>query len=227
VKIAVFGTGVVGKTVGGRLAELGHDIVFGTRDRAATLARTEPDRFGAPPFANWLGEHPDVELASYADAAAAGELIVNATHGAGSLSALTAAGADALGTKIIIDISNPLDESTGFPPLLFVKDSDSLAEQLQRAFPQTRVVKTLNTITASVMIDPSIVGGGDHTIFVSGDDAEAKETVTGLLRGFGWSDVLDLGDLRTARGPELYVGFWLRMLPVTGGRGMFNVKVVR
>jgi predicted dinucleotide-binding enzyme len=227
VKIAVFGTGVVGQIVGGKLAELGHQIVFGTRDVAATLARTEPDHFGRPAFGAWLGEHPGIELASYPDAAAAGELIVNATNGSGSLPALTAAGAEALGTKIVIDIANPLDASTGFPPQLFVKDTDSLAEQLQRAFPQTRVVKTLNTVTAYVMVDPKTVGGGDHTIFVSGDDPAAKQTVTDLLHGFGWTDVLDLGDLSTARGPELYVGFWVRLLPVTGGQGMFNIKVVR
>lgn len=227
VKIAVFGTGVVGQTVGAKLAELGHEVVFGTRDTAATMARLEPDQFGRPAFPGWLGEHPGLELAAYPDAARTAELIVNATNGYGSLPALTAAGAENLGSKVIMDISNPLDGSAGFPPQLFVKDTDSLAEQLQRAFPQTRVVKTLNTVTAAVMVDPGQVGDGEHTIFVSGDDAAAKQTVTELLRSFGWTDILDLGDVSTARGPELYVGFWVRLLPVTGGRGMFNVKVVR
>jgi predicted dinucleotide-binding enzyme len=226
-KIAVFGTGMVGQTVGGRLAELGHQVVFGTRDPSASVARTEPDRFGTPAFGVWLGERTGIEVATFADAAGAAYLVVNATNGYGSLPAMSAAGADNLGSKVIIDISNPLDLSNGFPPSLFVKDTDSLAEQIQRTFPQARVVKTLNTLTANLMVDPKQLAGGDHTVFVSGDDAQAKQTVTDLLRSFGWTDVLDLGDLSTARGAELYVGFWARLLPATGGTGQFNIKVVR
>jgi predicted dinucleotide-binding enzyme len=226
-KIAVYGTGVVGQTVGGRLAELGHQVVFGTRDPSATRARTEPDHFGNPPFGVWLGERPGIELATFADAAGAADLVFNATNGYGSLPAMSAAGADNLGNKVIVDISNPLDLSNGFPPSLFVKDTDSLAEQIQRTFPHARVVKTLNTLTANLMVEPKQLAGGDHTVFVSGDDAQAKQTVTDLLRSFGWTDVLDLGDLSTARGAELYVGFWARLLPATGGTGQFNIKVVR
>lgn len=225
-KFAVFGTGTVGQAVGGRLAELGNEVVFGTRDPSATLARTGVDNYGNPAFGEWLGQHPGVELATFAEAAAAAEVVVNATNGYGSLAAL-AAGADHLDGKVIVDISNPLDFAQGFPPSLFVKDTDSLAEQIQRQFPQARVVKTLNTLTANLMIDPKQLAGGDHTVLVSGDDAQAKQVVTEMLRSFGWTDVLDLGDLSTARGAELYVGLWVRLLPATGGNGQFNIKVVR
>jgi 8-hydroxy-5-deazaflavin:NADPH oxidoreductase len=226
-KIAVFGTAVVGQTVGGKLAELGHQVVLGTRDVAASMARTGTDQFGRPPLPTWLAGQPAVTLASYPDAAAASELIVNATNGSGSIAALTAAGPDNLGTKVVVDIANALDFSGGFPPSLFVANTDSLSERLQRAFPQVRVVKTLNTVNAYVMVDPGQLGGGDHTVFVSGDDAAAKQTVTGLLTSFGWTDVFDLGDLSTARGPEMYVALWVRMLPVIGGENAFNIKVVR
>ena len=226
-KIAVFGTGTVGQAVGGRLAELGHDIVFGTRDPSDTLARAEPDRFGNPPFGVWLGQRPGMELASFADAAGAADLVVNATSGHGTMPALTAAGADSLGSKVILDLANPLDFSQGFPPNLFVKDTDSLAEQIQREFPHARVVKTLNTLTAELMVNPRQLAGGEHTVLVSGDDVAAKQVVTDILRSFGWTDILDLGGLSTARGAELYVGLWVHLLPVTGGQGRFNIKVVR
>jgi predicted dinucleotide-binding enzyme len=227
VKIAVLGTGVVGQSLGGRLAELGHQVVFGTREPDATLARTGPDQFGRPPFGAWLHEHPGIELATFADAAAQADLVVNATSGHGSLPALRAAGDDNLAGKVLVDISNALDFSAGFPPHLFVKDTDSLGEQIQREFPRARVVKTLHTVTASVMIGPKDLAGGDHTVFVSGDDPEAKQVVTDLLHSFGWTDVLDLGDLSTARGTEMYVGLWTRLLSATGGTGHFNIKVVR
>ena len=113
---------------------------------------------------------------------------------------------------MLLDISNPLDGSQGFPPTLFVKDTDSLAEQLQRAFPAARVVKSLNTMTAAVMVDPGRVSGGEHSVFVSGDDEEAKQTVASLLEDFGHTDVIDLGDLSTARGAEMYLPLWLRLM---------------
>ncbi|OLB75867.1 MAG: NADP oxidoreductase [Actinobacteria bacterium 13_2_20CM_2_71_6] len=226
-KIAVLGTGVVGQSIGGRLAELGHQVVFGTREPADTLARTQPDQYGRPPFAVWLRERPGIELTTFADAAGPAEIVVNATSGDGAMPALQAAGAPNLAGKVLIDITNPLDFSAGFPPTFFVKDTDSLGEQIQRAFPQARVVKTLNTVTAYVMISPKDLADGDHTVFVSGDDPQAKQVVIDLLRSFGWTDILDLGDLSTCRGTELYLALWTRLLPVTGGNGNFNIKVVR
>jgi predicted dinucleotide-binding enzyme len=224
--IAVLGTGTVGRTIAGKLAELGHEVVVGTRDPQATLARTDPDAMGNPPYAAWQADHPAVRLAPFAEAAALGELVVNATGGGGSLDALRQAGADNLAGKVLLDVSNPLDFSQGFPPSLFVKDTDSLAEQIQRAFSGARVVKSLNTMTAAVMVDPGLAGGGDHSVFVSGDDPGAKQAVVSLLEDFGHTDVIDLGDLSTARGAEMYLPLWLRLMGAVG-TPFFNIKVVR
>jgi len=223
--IAVLGTGMVGQAIAGRLHELGHSVVVGTRDPASTLARTEPDGMGNPPFAAWHAAHQGVALATFADAAAGAELVVNASNGNTSLELLRLAGAENLAGKPLLDIANPLDFSAGFPPTLFVKDSDSLAEQIQRAFPEAKVVKTLNTLTASLMVDPKSLGASS-TIFVSGDDAEAKATVVGLLESFGHDDVIDLGPLETARGTEMLLPIWLRLMGALG-TAQFNFKIVR
>jgi 8-hydroxy-5-deazaflavin:NADPH oxidoreductase len=225
-KIAVLGTGMVGRTIAGALAGLGHDVVIGTRDPKATLARTEPDMMGTAPFAQWHAANTGIGVAAFAEAAAGAELIVNATHGGGSLAALSAAGSGNLAGKIIMDIANPLDFSQGMPPSLNPVNTDSLGEQIQRAFPEARVVKTLNTMTASVMVDPARVAGGDHSVFVSGNDADAKAVVTELLKGFGHRDVIDLGDITTARGAEMLLPIWLRLWGALG-TGEFNFKIAR
>ena len=224
-KIAVLGTGIVGQAIAGRLHELGHTVVIGTRDPAATLARTEPDGMGNPPFSAWRAAHESVAVATLADAAASAELVVNASSGAVSLDLLGLAGADNLAGKVLVDIANPLDFSHGFPPTLFVKDTDSLGEQIQRAFPETKVVKTLNTLNASLMVDPKSLGESS-SIFVSGNDSQAKATVVSLLQSFGHDDVIDLGPLETARGTEMLLPIWLRLMG-TLGTGTFNFKIVR
>ena len=225
-KIAVLGTGMVGRTIAGALAGLGHDVVIGTRDPKATLARTEPDMMGTAPFAQWHAANTGIGVAAFAEAAAGAELIVNATNGGGSLAALSAAGSGNLAGKIIMDIANPLDFSQGMPPSLNPVNTDSLGEQIQRAFPEARVVKTLNTMTASVMVDPARVAGGDHSVFVSGNDADAKAAVTELLKGFGHRDVIDLGDITSARGAEMLLPIWLRLWGALG-TGEFNFKIAR
>ena len=224
-RIAVLGTGIVGRTIAARTAELGHDVSVGTRDPQATLARTEPDQMGNPPFSAWHAEHPGIALDTFADAASGAELVVNASSGAASLELLGLAGAENLAGKVLVDIANPLDFSAGFPPTLFVKDTDSLAEQIQRAFPDTKVVKALNTLNAVLMVHPEQLAGGNHTIFVSGNDEQAKATVTELLRSFGWSDIIDLGDISTARGTEMLLPIWLRLMGKLGPG--FNFKIVR
>ena len=224
-KIAVLGTGMVGRALAARLSGLGHDVTVGTRAPQATLSRTQPDAMGNPPFSVWSAEHPGVALASLDEAAAGAELVVNATNGSGALPALEQAGADNLAGKVILDISNPLDFSQGFPPTLFVKDTDSLGEQIQRAFPQARVVKTLNTLNADLMVDPALLGA-ESSVFVSGDDATAKAAVTELLEGFGHTDVIDLGGIETARGTEKLLPVWLRLMGALG-TAAFNFKVIR
>jgi 8-hydroxy-5-deazaflavin:NADPH oxidoreductase len=180
-KIGILGTGVVGQTISARLIDLGHDVMMGTRDPAITLARDEPDMYGNPPFHVWREQHSAVKLGTFAETAAHGELLFNCTNGEGSLSALASAGEANLDGKVLVDISNPLDASRGIPPSLFVSNTDSLGEQIQRTFPNVRVVKTLNTVTAFLMVDPGQLAGGDHSIFVSGNDAAAKVLVTDIL----------------------------------------------
>jgi len=225
-KIAVLGTGTVGRTMASAFGKLGHEVTVGTRDPSSTMARTDPDAMGNPPYSAWAREHPEVALAAFAEAARGAELVVNATSGASSITALEAAGADNLAGKILLDIANPLDFSRGMPPSMFVKDTDSLAEQIQRSFPTVRVVKALNTMTAALMVDPELVSGGDSTTFVSGDDQPAKKTVTELLSALGHRDIIDLGDITTARGTEMLLPIWLRLMGALG-TPMFNFKIVR
>jgi predicted dinucleotide-binding enzyme len=226
VRLGILGTGVVGSTIAARLVELGNDVVVGTRNPAETLSRTEPGVYGNPPFSAWQQEHPEVKLGTFSEAAGQGEIIVNATTGGVSLEALELAGEDNLNGKPLIDIANPLDFSQGMPPTLSVSNTDSLGEQIQRRFPQAKVVKTLNTMNAYLMLDPGSLAGAAHSVFVSGDDTEAKATVTELLRSFGWSDIIDLGDISTARGTEMLLPIWLRLMG-TLQNPMFNFKVVR
>lgn len=223
--IAVLGTGMVGQAIAGRLDELGHSVVVGTRDPQATSARTEPDGMGNQPFSTWHGAHPGVGLVTFAEAAAGADLVVNASSGEAALELLRLAGAENLAGKVLLDIANPLDFSAGFPPTLFVKDSDSLAEQIQRAFPETKVVKTLNTLTASLMVDPKSLGESS-TVFVSGEDAAAKAVVVEILESFGHDDVIDLGGIETARGTEMLLPIWLRLMGALG-TAQFNFKIVR
>jgi 8-hydroxy-5-deazaflavin:NADPH oxidoreductase len=226
-KIAVLGTGMVGQALAGKLAELGHDLVVGTRDPEATLARSEPDYLGKPPFGTWLGAHSEVRLGTPAEATAAAELIVNATNGAGSVGMLESAGEENLAGKVLVDVANPLDVSQGMPPSLFVSNTDSLGEQIQRRFPQTRVVKALNTMNCEVMVDPAKVPG-EHDVFLCGEDADAKRQVAELLESFGWpaEHIRDLGGITSARGTEMYIALWVRLWGALG-TGHFNIAVVR
>jgi predicted dinucleotide-binding enzyme len=217
-RIAVLGTGMVGRALAARWAELGHEVTMGTRDPVETAARED--------HRAWSEGNSGVRLATMADAVASADVVVNALSGQATLVGLEAIGADALGERILVDIANPLDFSAGFPPTLSVKDTDSLGEQVQRTFPRARVVKTLNTLTAALMTHPRSLADGAHTVFVSGDDAEAKAVVTGLLEDMGHRDVIDLGGIETARGTEMYLPLWLRCMGALG-TGMFNVRVVR
>jgi 8-hydroxy-5-deazaflavin:NADPH oxidoreductase len=226
VRFGILGTGVVGKTIAVRLDGLGHDVIVGTRNPEETLSRTNPDQNGNPPFGAWQEEHPEVRLGTFAEAAAHGDMVVNATAGAVSLEALEQAGEDNLNGKILIDIANPLDFSKGMPPTLLVSNIDSLGEQIQRRFPEAKVVKTLHTMNAYLMVDPAQLAATDHTVFVSGDDAEAKARVSELLRSFGWTDIIDLGDITTARGTEMVLPIWVRLFGVLQ-KPIYNFKIVR
>jgi hypothetical protein len=222
--IGILGSGVVGQTLGAKLVERGHHVVLGTRSPKDLGAK----RGMGGSLAEWLAQTKNqARLGTFAEAAAHGEIVINATSGTGSLEALKQAGAGALAGKVLIDVSNPLDFSRGMPPTLTVCNTDSLGEQIQRALPGVRVVKTLNTMTATIMVDPGRVGGGDHDVFVSGNDAGAKAKVTELLtKSFGWRRVTDLGDITTARGTEMILPLWIRLMGALG-TPFFNFKLVR
>lgn len=229
-KTGIIGTGSVGQTFASRLASLGHEVMMGTRNVAEKLTAPAKDGSGNPPFAEWLAANKDVRLGTFAEAAAFGELVLNVTQGANSINALTMAGASNLNGKILVDIANPLDFSHGMPPCLLpeLSNTTSLAEDIQKAFPGMKVVKTLNTMWAGLMVNPGMIGEGDHTAFICGNDADAKARVKSWMREFGWKDdnILDLGDITSARGTEAVLPIWLRIWGATQN-GAFNFKVVR
>jgi 8-hydroxy-5-deazaflavin:NADPH oxidoreductase len=228
-KIAVIGTGTVGQTFASKLVSLGHEVMLGTRNPEAKLASTEKDMYGNPPFREWHAANKDVKLGTFAEAAAFGEMILNVTQGGNSINALKEAGSKNLEGKILVDIANPLDYSKGMPPVLIAElsNTNSLGEEIQRTFPGTKVVKTLNTMWAGLMVNPNMIGGGDHTAFICGNDAEAKNKVKSFLNEFGWKNenILDLGDITSARGTEAVLPVWIRIWSATQN-GAFNIKVV-
>ena len=209
------GTGMVGRTIGGRLVELGHEVKVGSRTA---------DNADATVWAAEAGQ--GASHGTFADAAAFGEVLFNCTGGMVTLAALEAAGEDNIGDKVLVDVSNALDFSQGMPPRLAVANTDSVGEQIQRRFSSARVVKSLNTMNCAVMVDPAAVPGY-HNVFVSGDDDGAKATVRDLLGQLGWPQgaVIDLGDIKSARGAEAFVLFWVFLRGALGGN-QFNVGVV-
>lgn len=215
-KIAVLGTGNVGDTIGSKLMEVGHSVMMGSRTAHNEKAMA------------FVAKHSNkASTGTFADAAAYGDMIFNCTAGVGSIEALKMAGEKNLNGKIIVDIANPLDFSKGMPPLLAICNTNSLGEEIQRAFPQTKVVKALNTMWCGLMVNPAMINGGDHNTFVSGDDAGAKEEVKKILKSFGWAEknILDLGDITKARGTEMYLPIWLSIYGATNN-GAFNIKIV-
>jgi 8-hydroxy-5-deazaflavin:NADPH oxidoreductase len=215
-KIGVLGTGMVGKAHGKKLVQLGHEVMMGSRT---------PNNENA---AKWVKSNgAKASHGTFADAAAFGEILFHCIKGTASLEALNQAGAKNLKGKILIDIANPLDFSKGMPPTLSVCNTDSLGEQIQRAFPDTKVVKTLNTINADLQVNPTKVGGGGHDVFVSGNDKDAKAKVAKILKEwYGWKSVIDLGDITSARGAEMLLPIWVTLMGVLG-TPYFNFKIVK
>lgn len=215
-KIGVLGTGMVGQAIATKLVELGHEVTMGSR------------RAGNETAVAWAKETGEAAAeGSFAEAAGHGELVVNCTAGVASLEALEAAGKENLSGKTLIDIANPLDASQGFPPTLAFCNEESLGERIQAAFPDARVVKTLNTMNCQVMVEPTRVPG-EHAVFMSGDDDGAKREVGDLLGSFGWpvGRIIDLGGIETARGTEMYLPLWLRLYSRLE-TGDFNIGVLR
>ena len=223
-EIGVIGGGGVGQTLGAALAAQGHRVTLGIRNPSPEeLAR---ERRNAQTLSDWQAA-TGARVTTMAAAAAAGEVIINATEGTGSLAALALAGADNLAGKVLIDVANPLDFSQGMPPFLphAFTGTTSLGEQIQVAFPKARVVKAFNTIAAAVMIQPGLIPG-DHDLFIAGNDADAKATVMDIARSFGWQHFVDLGDIVGARASEAVLPVWARLWQ-TGGSPVVNLRVVR
>jgi 8-hydroxy-5-deazaflavin:NADPH oxidoreductase len=224
-RIGVLGTGIVGRSHAARLVDLGHEVVMGTRDVSRSLSVNTVDYMGNPPLREWLDRNPQVRLTPFSEAAKHGEIVINAINGMHALEGLHLAGNENLDGKVIIDITNPLDFSRGMPPSLFISNTDSLGEQIQRSFPSARIVKTLNTMSAPLQVNPRLLMDGDHHTFISGNDPEAKRVVVQLLEDYGWRNVIDIGDIASARGPEMVLPIWTRLLGVLK-TPMFNFKLV-
>jgi len=215
-RIGVFGTGMVGAAIATKLVELEHDVTMGSRTNGNEQALEWVASAGA-----------GASQGTFADAAAHGEIVFNCTAGEASLAAIGSVETGDLAGKVLVDVANPLDHTQGMPPGLFTSSFDSLGEQIQRAFPDARVVKALNTVNCEVMVDPAKVPG-EHDVFVCGNDESAKTTVRELLESFGWpaDHILDLGNITAARGTEAYLLLWIRLWGALG-TGHFNVKVAR
>ncbi|MCB9549785.1 MAG: NAD(P)-binding domain-containing protein [Myxococcales bacterium] len=213
-QIAILGTGMVGRALGSRLAGLGHTVVMGSRQA------------GNPAGTAWAeSAGPAASAGTFADAVAGADLVILATKGEHAQAVLGMVGADLLAGKVVADLTNPLDFSQGMPPSLFISNTDSLAERLQRAFPEARFVKTLNTLNADLMVDPGRLPE-PTAVFLSGDDAAAKALVRGMLESFGWAQIVDLGGLSTARGTESWLPLWIRLWGALG-TASFNLRIVR
>ncbi|CAN5910810.1 NAD(P)-binding domain-containing protein [soil metagenome] len=215
-KIAVLGTGMVGNAIGTKLIALGHEVKMGSRTNTNEKALA---------WVNSAGNN--ASQGTFEDSAAFGEILFNCTKGQASVEVLQLAGEKNLNGKILIDISNSLDFSKGMPPTLSICNDDSLGETIQRAFPDVKVVKTLNTMNCNLMVNASVVPG-EHNVFVSGNDPDAKTEVKKLLNDFGWNEnsIIDLGDISTARGTEQLLPIWVRLMG-TLGTPNFNFHIVK
>ena len=229
-KISIIGTGIVGQTIGSKLIELGHDVMLGTRNVKEKLSSTAADKYGNPSFGDWHKSNSKVRLGTFAEAAAFGEIVINATNGVNSLEALKLANAKNLSGKILVDVSNPLDFSKGMPPGLIpeLQNTNYLGEEIQKTFPEARIVKTLNTVWCGLMVNPGLIGNGSHINYLCGNDPGAKAEVKKLLNQIGWREenILDLGDITGARATESVMPIWLRVMAAIQ-TGAFNFRLVR
>jgi predicted dinucleotide-binding enzyme len=213
-KIGMLGTGMVGEALGTKLVQLGHQVKMGSRTANNEAA------------AKWAAKNTNnASTGTFADAAAFGEIAFLCLKGEVELEVVRSVGAGPFGNKIVVDVSNPLDFSRGMPPSLSICNTNSLGEEVQKALPSAKVVKTLNTVNCEIMVAPG-KAGAQPTMFVCGNDAQAKTQITALLKSFGWTDVVDLGDITKSRGTEMLLPIWLNLMQVLG-HVHFGFKVVR
>jgi 8-hydroxy-5-deazaflavin:NADPH oxidoreductase len=220
-KIAILGTGNVGQTYASKFIELGHEVMIGTRNPDDTRKKEK--------FTEWHTTNSKVQLATFADTVAFGEIIVNALQGTATIDVVKSISLSLFDNKILMDVSNPLDSSKGFPPTLLegLNNTNSLAEEIQKALPNAKIVKALSTMWCGIMVNPKMIANGDHNAFIAGNDLEAKTRVKELMASFGWitNNILDLGDITKARGVEMYLPLWLSIYGATNN-GAFNIKIV-
>jgi len=228
-KVVILGTGNVGQTLAEKLISLDHEVIMGTRNVEATLDRKSSDNSGELSFGEWHYKNEKVNLMTFKDAVGEGEIIINALHGAAVIPVIQSCNLSDFDNKILMDIANPLDFSQGYPPALLpgLHNTNSLGEEIQKALPKSKVVKTLNTMWCGVMVNPAMINRGAHQNYICGNDKGAKETVTDLLVSFGWSKeyIMDLGDITNARGTESILLIWMRIYGIRGS-GVFNMKIV-
>lgn len=209
--IGILGTAGVARALGEGFVKAGHRVMIGGRSA---------DNAEAKAWAEGLG----IGYGTFADAARFGEIVFNAVKGIVGVESVEQAGAANLKGKILVDLSNPLDFSNGMPPSLTVANTDSIGEQIQRKFPEVRVVKALNTLNLSVMLAPQKLSGPSD-LFIAGDDAAAKAEVVAFLKSFGWETIHDLGGIIASRGLEMAVVFWASLYGKIG-HGTFNFRIV-
>lgn len=214
-KIGILGTGIVGQTIGTKLIQLGNDVMLGSRTAENEKA------------IEWTKQNGSrASHGTFAQAAKFGLILFNCTAGTASLDALSRAGKENLNGKILIDAANPLDFSNGMPPSLSICNTSSLAEQIQKSYPDVKVVKALNTMNCKLMVNPSLLKG-EHDVFICGNDKEAKSEVSSILtEWFGWKSVIDMGDITAARGLEMILPLWIRLMGVLQTPN-FNFKIVK
>jgi 8-hydroxy-5-deazaflavin:NADPH oxidoreductase len=213
-RIGIFGTGIVGSTLGTKLVQLGYEVKMGSRT---------PNNEKAAEWVKSAGSK--ASQGTFADAGSFGEILFNCTSGNISVDALKMAGAQNLKGKVLVDVSNSLDFSKGMPPTLTISNTDSIGEQIQRTFPEAKVVKSLNTVSAPIMVNPNMVQG-EHDIFVGGNDPQAKAQVQKILNEFGWKNVIDIGDISTSRGTEMWLALWVRLM-MKYQNPIFNLHIIR
>ena len=225
-KISILGTGTVGQVIAAKLLKLGHHVSLITRDKESTKERTKIDPQSGFSFKEWYENYQDIALLNYEETLADTDLFINATSGFGSIDALTSVGADKLADHILLDIANPLDFSKGMPPSLFICNTDSLGETIQRTFPRLNVVKSLNTMNCSLMMNPRSLKK-KHNVFLSGNNPAAKLVIRNLLEEIGWweDSIIDLGDIKTARAAEQLLPIWINLWGVLG-TAEFNFRII-
>lgn len=214
---------MVGQAHAAKLSDLGHDVFVGTHDVDKAMARTEPGRM-TEAFGTWIKKHPKVKVATFAEAVKDADLVFEAISADGVIEVLSAIKGELEG-KTLVEISNPLDFSQGSPPRLTISNDDSMGEKIQRTLPKTKVVKSFNTVNATIQVDPQSLAGGDHHLFIAGDDQAAKDEVTKIAKAYGWQNIMDLGGIKSARGMEMVFILWAEIWGSTGNT-KFNYKIV-